>query len=366
MNDNIKISKSFSVKDWKEIRLDLLKNSEQNWGKAIKVFEDKIDSRFFNPIGKIKNENLNEGEGFSIALISVVLLEFLAAFDQGKIYRTNKEGISPCEYFSGIKLLKTFLKESKIFHSHFDSNTKIQNFYENVLCGLVHEARTLKNDVIISESSIKNTQNDKIYFNEAGESRLNRDLLLIKIKEHIEHFKIKLVQNDKVTRNNFLIKMDEICGIRHVWYFIYGSNLSSSQLEYRLNEIEESILQKERYTLNGYNFIYNKKSIDGTSKGNITETESGIVHGIAILLLENKLDEFIAKWESGYDKMEVIISSENSLNKKEVLQFKAYTCISKNICSMPPSKEYMSKIIEGAIENNLPDDYINKCFKYYG
>lgn len=365
MNDSIKISKSFTVKDWKELRPQLL-NSNDKWHEAIQIFEDRIESRFFNPIEKIKLEGKNEGEGFSIALISVVLLEFLAAFELGKIYRTTKEGLSPCEYYSGSRILKSFLNNSCVFKSHFESNTKIQNFYENIRCGLVHESRTLNNDVIISESSIKNTQIQKIYFKEDGEFRLNRDLFISKIKEHIVYVKNRLEDNHIVTRKNFILKMDEITGLNHVWYFIYGSNLFESQLEQRLNELNEVYLRKERCSLEGFNFIYNKESKDGTSKGNIFEKGDGIVKGVAILLQEkNMLDEFIKKWEPGYDKLEVIISSENSLNNNEKMQFKAYTCISNKICSLPPSKEYVSRIIKGAFENDLPKEYISKYFEFF-
>lgn len=107
MKISIKISKDFTAANWKELRPQLL-YSNDNWPKANQVFEDRIESRFLNPIEKIKSINKNEGEGFSIALISVVLLEFLAAFELGKIYRIQKENIAPHEYYSGIRLLKSF------------------------------------------------------------------------------------------------------------------------------------------------------------------------------------------------------------------------------------------------------------------
>jgi hypothetical protein len=357
MKDNIKISKSFTVKDWKELRPKLL-NSEIYWEDAYQIFEDRINSRFFNPIEKIKTVGKNEGEGFSIALILVVLLETLAAFELGKIYKTNKAGISPCEYYSGINLLKDFLKNSKIFAPHFKSYTKIQNFYENIRCGLVHEARTLKNDVIISNNSPKNTQSDYIYFNDNGEGRLNRDLLLLKIKEFIDYNKSLIKGKDSLNmRKNFILKMDEISGLKHVWYFVYGSNLLEEQLFSRLNNLNEIYLQKVRCSLDGYKFIYNKKSIDGTSKGNIEPDTSEKVEGIAVLILENKLNEFIKKWEKGYEKLKVSIIANNK-------EFKAYTCISYQIAELSPSEEYVMQIINGAKQNGLPQEYIEKKIKY--
>lgn len=353
MKDSIKISKSFTVKDWKELRSKLL-TSENHWEEAYRIFEDRINSRFFNPIEKIKTDGKNEGEGFSIALISVVLLETIAAFELGKIYKTNKEGISPCEYYSGIKLLKEFLKNSKIFAPHFTSNTKIQNFYENIRCGLVHEARTLKNDVIISNNSNKNSQSNLIYFNDNGEGRLNRDLLLLKIREHIVENKSIICENKSFNiKNNFILKMDEISGLKHVWYFIYGSNLLEEQLRKRISHLNEIYLQKVRCYLDGYKFLYNKKSIDGTSKGNIEKNNNEKVEGIAILILEEKLNEFIEKWEKGYEKLEVTINANNE-------NFKAYTCISYQKTEAAPSYEYVMRIVYGAEENEIPQEYIKR------
>jgi hypothetical protein len=365
MKDSIKISKiildgvpsDFSVGDWKKLRIKLYQ-SEANWPVAFEVFENRINSRFLDPIEIIKKNGKNEGEGFSIALISVVLLEFLAAFEQGKIYKTHKEGISPNEYYSGIKLLKSFLRSSNVFRQHFDSNEKIQRFYENVRCGLVHEARTMKNDVIISNDSIKNTKNDLLYFSENGEGRLNRDLFLGKIKEHISDYKSKILKIDTKLRNRFILKMDEISGLKHVWYFIYGSNLFEEQLNNRLKSIGDRYLQKIRCSLKGYKFIYNKKSNDGSTKGNLIENQSSVVQGIAILLLESTLDAFILNYEQGYRKNEVKIMMVNDDNYENQVQFKAYTCLSENIITAPPSQDYVSKILNGARENHLPEEYI--------
>ena len=123
--DAKKISKLFKVGDWKDLRSNLLK-SDEKWPEAFKVFEDRIYARFIDPIEIIISNGKNEGEGFTIALISVVLLEFLAAFELGKSYKTSKKGLSPNEYYSGINLLKSFLSRSSVFKFHFESKTKIQ------------------------------------------------------------------------------------------------------------------------------------------------------------------------------------------------------------------------------------------------
>lgn len=363
MKDSIKISKDFTVANWKELRPQLLYSSD-NWPKAIKVFEDRIQSRFFNPIEKIKTIKKNEGEGFSIALISVVLLEFIAAFELGKIYKIQKDNIAPHQYYSGIRLLKSFLTTDELFKHHFESKSKVQTFYENIRCGLVHEAKTMHNDVIISDESAKNIKQSSVYFKVDDEWRLNRDLMLVSLKSFVENYNQRLLKNELYLRSKFIIKMDDIAGLKHVWYFVYGSNLLQEQLRSRLSEIGENYLQLEICSLQGYEFTYNKSSKDGSSKANIIKSENGIVEGVAILILENKLDEFIEKYEKGYLKTEIEIQTKDNTNENPQLTFKAYTCISVNIISAPPTDGYVSKIIKGAHENNLPQEYIEKYLEY--
>ena len=158
--------------------------------------------------------------------------------------------------------------------------------------------------------------------------------------------------------------MDDIAGLKHVWYFVYGSNLLEEQLRTRLSSVDENYLQRKRCSLKGYEFTYNKKSWDGSSKANLIKTENAIVEGAAILILENKLDEFIEKYEKGYSKTEIEIQTDNNKNGNPQLIFKAYTCISNNIISAPPAFDYVSKIIEGAYENNLPQEYIEKYLEH--
>lgn len=74
MNDKIRISKSFTVSDWKELKSHLL-FFDDRWDEAFQVFMNRIETRFFGPIETIKASGKNESEGFSITLISVVLLE---------------------------------------------------------------------------------------------------------------------------------------------------------------------------------------------------------------------------------------------------------------------------------------------------
>ena len=362
MNDNTKIAKNFTVGDWKNLRKDLKINEDRNWDKAFNVFYDRISSRFLEPIKEIQSIGKNKGEGFSIALISVVLLEFLAAFELGLIYKNFKDDNNrpPNEYKDSKTLLKNFILKSDIFKNQFASNKLISKFYDDIRCGLVHQARTLGNNSIICDDSLKNTQPNNFYFKSETEEEhiLNRDLFLKKIHDHINYYNQSLLVNqDELARRLFIMKIDEIAGLKHVWYFIYGSNLYENQLTERLNDLNDNYFIMQRCSLSGFKFVYNKLStMDNTAKGNLIEMIDEVTEGVAILLLEETFNSFVEINEKGYENKLVKLN----LSSNPEIKFDGYTCISNKLTDAKPSIDYQTKVINGAKEKGLPENYILK------
>lgn len=64
--------------------------------------------------------------------------------------------------------------------------------------------------------------------------------------------------------------------MREHWYFAYGSNLSTAQMEERTGPIT----RVKRDRLRGYRIAFNKRSGDGTGKANIVPDARGIVWGV--------------------------------------------------------------------------------------
>jgi len=359
MDDSIKISKNFTVGDWKELRSKLKIENKEHWDKAVEVFNDRIHSRFLTPIERIKKGDTKQGEGFAITLISVVLLEFIAAFELGKVYELDRNSINPVSYNSSANLYSAFFNSVDLFKTGFQSKTLQKRFYSHIRSGLVHEARTKGSDVIISSASPKNTNTELFYFKENEESILNRDLLLERILSHIENYCNRILQPENVNaRKGFIMKMDELAGLKHTWYFIYGSNLLESRLTKRLNALNSFYLAKERVFLEDYEFIYNKKSKDGSAKANLLSKKGSQTEGIAICLLEDTLVEFGEKFEIGYDLKGVAISYFDDQSTKRT--FQAKTFISNDLTGSRPTEKYVDWIISGAQENSLPKEYIIK------
>ena len=80
---------------------------------------------------------------------------------------------------------------------------------------------------------------------------MNRDLMLGTIKSFVENYKERLLNNELFLRNKFILKMDDISGLKHVWYFVYGSNLYEEQLKNRLEALNEDYLQKRKMLIKG-------------------------------------------------------------------------------------------------------------------
>ncbi len=138
--------------------------------------------------------------------------------------------------------------------------------------------------------------------------------------------------------------------INNLIYFAYGSNLKREQM----NERDVVIYKSHKGFIKNYKLEFSKKSIDGSSKANITKSDGKIVWGICYVLDADGFEN-LRKYEKGYDEQEVIVYNEN----QEIL-FIAKTFISNKTCDKLPTKDYLNKIIEGAKQHKLPEEYIKK------
>jgi len=202
-------------------------------------------------------------------------------------------------------------------------------FSKNVRFEHIHEAFTLGQNVAIIEESEK------------------RDLMAGNVN----------------ARKNFIMKMDEIACLEHAWYFIYGSNLEENRIRDRLAQLNDQYLAVERCVLENYEFVYNKRSKDGSAKANIQKQNNRLVEGIAILVLKTTLPRFFEKFEIGYNQKEVsvIINGEDPHRKRT--NIKAVTCLSEKLTNAPPKACYVNIILKGAAERSLPQLYIEKYLK---
>jgi Gamma-glutamyl cyclotransferase, AIG2-like len=352
IHDGTLISASTDVAAWKNLRLKLLDGLHQNaneksdWEFAYSLFHTRIKTRFLNPIDWILEKRHNVGEGFSVVALQCILIEFLEAFYQGKIYTTSKEPRN-FEYNSSRNLFCDFLMKHEPFSDYFKKEANATGFYDNIRCGLLHEAATKQT------SRINNAPRHKMLVlfeeNDPSNMRIYRENFYQALCDYIASYKIKLLA-EKDLQMNFIRKWDDICGIKHSYYFAYGSNMLPERLLKRIGKYHESFTA----TLKDYKFTYNKKSKDGTAKANIEEPG-----GIEVLggCFEIDDDDFsiLQECEKGYDRRNITITL------KDGKQVSAVTYISDSTDdTLTPSIEYKDLVLKGANYWDLDKTYVSE------
>jgi gamma-glutamylcyclotransferase len=136
--------------------------------------------------------------------------------------------------------------------------------------------------------------------------------------------------------------------------FAYGSNMSI----HRIRQRTPSVQKIANVYVNGYRFAFNKFSTDDQSgKGNIsmTENDQDIVRGVLFEINDNEIPA-LDRAEGGYHRIQVTGYVEG--NNPFIVE--AYVANANRINnSLRPLDWYKLFVVRGAIENNLPQDYIN-------
>ena len=135
----IKISPKYYKSDWDELSLNGL-NSD--WNKAVDIFDDRMKGRFFKQIELLDNNPNREigiFAGFSIMSLNCLLIETMEQFINGRI-RTG-QGMDEKAFFD-------FFQRSTEFSKFFDTQGKARIFYQQIRCGLLHQAQTKRESTI--------------------------------------------------------------------------------------------------------------------------------------------------------------------------------------------------------------------------
>jgi len=136
----IRISPKYYQKNWND--LSLLNRDSPDWDIAIKIFQDRMEGRFLKQIDLLdKNPNRKIGvfAGFAIMSLDCLFIETLEQFYKGKI-RTG-QGMDEKAFFN-------FFQRSLKFKSFFNTQTKATIFYQQIRCGLLHQAQTKRKSTI--------------------------------------------------------------------------------------------------------------------------------------------------------------------------------------------------------------------------
>lgn len=220
-NENIRIAGEKSIKEWNRCRQKLGKESTvQDWEDAFSFFNDRITTRYLNPIKEILEMNQSTGEGFAAVNLQCSLIETIESFYNGWIYE-----------YSGDRKKSNYRKPNGglididnrgIFISFFNNREPFvglingSDFYQNIRCGLLHETQT-KYGWVIKKKHL----NENIFFENIDEEKIiYRNNFQKAIEVVIEKYKRAVVDKEAFgelsvfeLRENFKAKFDHICNI---------------------------------------------------------------------------------------------------------------------------------------------------------
>ena len=134
-----------------------------------------------------------------------------------------------------------------------------------------------------------------------------------------------------------------------IFYFAYGSNMSSSHLVQRIS----STTAIGRAALSDWCVTFNKKSKDGSGKANLLYKPGFVTWGS---LYEMSFDEItkLDKIEKCYNRITIKVIKDNG----ELVEAETY--ISDYLIERPIAFDsYKQMLISGAIEHHLPPEYIH-------
>jgi hypothetical protein len=136
----IKISPKYYQEDWSN--LILANKNSTDWDTAIDIFKDRMEGRFIKQIEILdKNPDRKIGvfAGFAIMSLECLFIETLEQFYNGNI-RTG-QGMDVDAFYN-------FFQRSSKFSSFFNTKKKAKIFYEQIRCGLLHQAQTKRKSTI--------------------------------------------------------------------------------------------------------------------------------------------------------------------------------------------------------------------------
>lgn len=226
-------------KDWSLIRLKLNQacKYDNDWENAIELFDKRIKRKFFDPVEKIIKTNKLKGEGFTIVTVQCALIEMFAAFKRGKVFNHEKKSASPkYEYKESKQMFTSLLRSASIFQDNFwqingngktviDKPFNANDFYKDVRCGLMHEARTKGNWHINATPLDKSVKNEKVFIVSInGKTKVYRTILHYRLLQYLSNYEDDL-RKDSISaeelRKFFARKMDNLFDFqpdKNVWW----------------------------------------------------------------------------------------------------------------------------------------------------
>jgi hypothetical protein len=145
-----KISSKHFATDWDN---DLSDRNSSKWVKGVEIISNRFQTRYFKPIDQLINSSdkiIKYNCGFLVMSIDCLIIETLNQFYFGvkkttdKYYRTN----SDINYKWNWQAFRDFFSHSTYFPTFKGNDVLIQLFFDEIRCGLLHQAESKTNSLI--------------------------------------------------------------------------------------------------------------------------------------------------------------------------------------------------------------------------
>ena len=222
LNQDMKIAGNLTISNWNELSKNLNCENDDNWGLAFYFFEERIKTRYINPIKSILEIGDNLGEGFAVVNLQCSLIETIESFINGcnSEYNSRKR---KTQWKKGVTII--FNSNKEIFISFFNNRTPFKElnidgglFYQDVRCGLLHETQTKNNWKIKCDTAESGLAYQEINNRNIFEKIIHRENFQIYLEKLIARYRISIITRTDFDgipacelRENFIAKFSHIC-----------------------------------------------------------------------------------------------------------------------------------------------------------
>jgi cation transport regulator ChaC len=139
-------------------------------------------------------------------------------------------------------------------------------------------------------------------------------------------------------------------------YFAYGSNMDEEQMRAHC----PTFRRVDSACLHGHRLAFTRRSVvSGTGVADVVAAPRGGVWGVLYEVSGGDLEALDRKEGNGWayvrEQKRVTLAADRSVRSATV-----YTVLAKERSEVPPSREYLERLIAAAEDHGLPGDYIGK------
>lgn len=208
------------IRNWEDTHWKALTfSSEDDWDRAIEIFEDRIKYRYLDAIEALQQDDneyyCTHGQrrfGFAMMALDCLLIETLAQFYDG--LKDSDEARRPPLKLSNTKFYIRFLKEKSFVLKLVFGDDEAAAFYDTIRCGILHQAETKGHSIIRFFDDQSYSDKPFILLADGKSLRIHWVSFHKLVKEEFEAYCAHLRADDiSELRRNFKGKMDFICRV---------------------------------------------------------------------------------------------------------------------------------------------------------